>query len=173
MKNSAGEGQAKSTYTIKTKILILCAAIVGVSIICALTMNGMPFSGRAPVIQIAVSNKTGTAHYTVFHATTQHQLTEGLMNYTFDNCTHNQASCANMIIGELFSFGSYANVCFWMENTPEPLIQAWLSKNGTVSYIYDGIPYSTNIICANGSAVLELGKNLNIPLHIGDVVKSG
>jgi uncharacterized membrane protein (UPF0127 family) len=141
-------------------------------------ISGSPSSGRAPLIKISILYRTGNeSSYTVFHATTEPQWTEGLMNYTFGNCTVNRTSvsgsCADEVVGELFSFNNVTNTCFWMKNTPEPLVQAWLSENGTVSYIYDGVPYSTDVICANGSAVLELGKNLGIPLQVGDLARAG
>ncbi len=166
------EGRPRSNRT-GIKILILCAVIVCLSAAGALAIDGALFSGRAPLVSITIRNGTGVMHYTAFHATTPHQMTEGLMNYAFNNCTANRTACTNEVVGELFSFGNSSRWCFWMENTPEPLVQAWLSKNGTVSYIYDGVPYSTDTICANGSAVLELGKDLGIPLQVGDVVKSG
>ncbi len=170
-KTAEARTQMPSGKKARAAAIILCVMIVSAAVIVSLHMQGLLFSGPAPTIQITILNKNGEQHYSVFHATTPPQLTEGLMNYTFHNCTHNPTLCANDIVGELFSFGYTANQCFWMKNTPEELIQAWISENGTVTYTYDGIPYSTNIICANGSAVLELGKNLGIPLQTGDVVR--
>jgi uncharacterized membrane protein (UPF0127 family) len=170
MKESADGAHARAQCR-KKGTLILAVAVIAGLLMAAAVMSGA-FSGRAPLIQIAILNRTGgESHYTVFHATTQRQLTEGLMNYTFGNCTGQ--SCTGKIAGELFSFGSFNKWCFWMDNTPEPLVQAWLYNNGTVSYIYDGVPYSTNVICAYGTAVLELGQTLGIPLHVGDVLEQG
>ena len=168
---------AESRSRVKKEILVFCAVAIGLFVV-GVVMSGSPSSGRAPRIPISILYRTGKeSHYMVFHATTPQQLTEGLMNYTFDNCTANQtnvsSSCTDEIVGELFSLGNLTSACFWMKNTPEPLVQAWLSENGTVSYIYDGVPYSTDAICANGSTVLELGENLGIPLQVGDVVTVG
>lgn len=159
----------------RAALIVLCVVVAALLIVGIFAVYSFQSSGRAPLTKITISYKTGgEASYAVFHATTTQQLTEGLMNYTFGNCTANQTnasnSCTNETVGELFSFGNSTNVCFWMKNTPEPLVQVWILENGTVSYIYDGVPYSTNVTCAYGSAVLELGRNLGIPLQVGDTV---
>jgi uncharacterized membrane protein (UPF0127 family) len=172
-KTAEANAEAASGKKARAAIIILCIAVVSAAVIASLYIQGIIFSRPAPIIRITIANKTGVQRYAAFHATTQSQMVEGLMNYTFGSCTADEtnSTCANEPVGELFSFGYTANQCFWMKNTPEELIQAWLSENGTVTYVYDGIPYSTNVVCSNGSAVLELGKTLGIPLKVGDVVK--
>jgi uncharacterized membrane protein (UPF0127 family) len=123
-------------------------------------------SARAPTVVAHVAHQNGHAanNYTVFYASTPEERDEGLMNFTnFDSAG---------IVGEYFAFNSTNSQqqCFWMKDTPIPLVQAWLSENGTVSFIYNGTPESTQSVCEGGAAVLELDSNLRIPLSVGDVV---
>lgn len=115
---------------------------------------------HTPTTRIITLNVTtvsiGNSTYSVFLASTGQQQTRGLMNYTF--------SSTNSIVGELFiNLPSYP--CFWMKNTPEPLIQAWI-ENGSVVYLYNATPESDYVVCHNGSEVLELKKGITIA--IGD-----
>ena len=93
----------------------------------------------------------------MFLASTTKQQTKGLMNYTFMN---------GSVAGELFIDLPYPP-CFWMNNTPEPLTQTWIS-NGTATYIYNATPESDSVVCHNGTEVLELKKG--IPIAVGDRV---
>lgn len=81
----------------------------------------------------------------IYFAITPKQQTQGLMNIS---------NLSNGFIGMLFIFNTTKKQCFWMKNTILPLHQYWL-VNGTIIYTWNGIPYSTNVICNNGDAVLE------------------
>ncbi len=61
--------------------------------------------------------------------------------------------------------------CLWMFDTYEPLMQAWLSMNGTVLFIYNATPRNTTVVCSNGYNIVELYSKLGIPLHTGYKVK--
>jgi uncharacterized membrane protein (UPF0127 family) len=66
----------------------------------------------------------------------------------------------------LFVFPSNSSECFWMEDTPEPLTQVWIS-NGTITNVYNATPESTASVCAYGNWVLELYSRLPLNLSIG------
>ena len=83
------------------------------------------------------------------------------MNYTFACST--PGLCVN---GMLFVFPSNGTTCFWMKNTPEPLVQMWVS-NGTITSIYNATPESTASVCGLGDEVLELYSRLPINAKLG------
>lgn len=99
--------------------------------------------------------------YHVLTATNQAEWQRGLMNYTFA-CTV-PGGCIN---GMLFIFPSNETTCFWMKNTPEPLVQIWIS-NGNITKVYNAIPYDTKNVCGAGNEVLELYSLLPINATVG------
>lgn len=103
----------------------------------------------------------GSHSYFVLLATDAQQWQHGLMGYTF--ACRAPGMCVN---GMLFVFPSSGNVCFWMKDTPEPLIQVWID-NGTVTNVYNATPKSTTSVCAKGDAVLELYSRLPYNISVG------
>lgn len=81
----------------------------------------------------------------IYFAMTPEQQAQGLMNIT---------DLSKGFVGMLFIFNTTKNPCFWMKNTMLPLHQYWLVNN-TIVHTWNGTPYSINIICSRGDAVLE------------------
>ena len=96
------------------------------------------------------SVQAGGYSYNVLLALNQSEWVQGLMNYTFQCST--PGACVN---GMLFVFPYNGTECFWMKNTPQPLLQAWISGN-TITEAYYGKPENTSTVCAYGNEVLEL-----------------
>jgi uncharacterized membrane protein (UPF0127 family) len=111
--------------------------------------------------------RLGGYSYDVLSATNSAQWDQGLMNYTFA-C----ASPGNCVNGMLFVFPSDKQWCFWMKNTPEPLVQLWFS-NGIVTNRYNATPESTTNVCGTGNEVLELYSKLPINATIGSRLAQG
>jgi len=110
---------------------------------------------------LTIKTNNSTYNTTVYEAITQAEQEQGYMNVSIvgenveckDNC------------GMLFPFNTSQESCFWMKDTEFPIKQIWLNySNGEakVVYIENASPYSTNIVCAYGNAVLELPMNYTI-----------
>lgn len=133
-------------------IIIAAVAIFGFA--------AMAWYPAAPKLGSAVVGLGGYS-YNVFLATNQSEWRRGLMNYTFACAT--PGGCAN---GMLFVFPSSVSTCFWMKDTPEPLVQIW-ALNGIVTQVYNAIPEDTASVCGFGNEVLELNSRLPINAAVG------
>ncbi len=111
-----------------------------------------------PVTKVTVQKGTSNYTYYMYLATSISQQERGYMNVTsFGDCRGN-SPC----LGMLFYFQNYTALCFWMENTYMPMKQIWANNTGSVTYVYNATPFSTNTICAYGRMVLETPLSLNI-----------
>lgn len=152
----------------KAALAVIFVALIAAAVIAWFWMTQITTSK----VTINLVHGSGSRILTVLYATTTPQQTVGLMNYTF-NCSIGSQGC---IVGELFNFSSeipganQTRLCFWMENTPSPLVQAWISKSGTVLFTYNATPQSTATVCNNGYSVLELASRYNISISAGDKV---
>ncbi len=133
-------------------IVIYWLAILGPS--AALNNGPSLLNSKFHVGEIMVGNST----YYAYIADTTSLQQEGYMNETgIGDCGQTGRQC----LGMLFVFGNDSAQCFWMKNTYFALKQSWIS-NGKVSYVYDAVPLSTNVICSNGSMVLETNASFDI-----------
>lgn len=97
-------------------------------------------------------------------ASNSSQQSQGFQNVTdFGNC-NGFASQNNECLGMMFVFQSDQNLCFWMHNTPLPLLQAWISQNNTVVALYHAQPETDTTVCHNAMYVLESAPSNNITL---------
>ena len=104
----------------------------------------------------------------VYVASTSAQLVQGFQGASsFGNC-NGKATAAARCVGMIFVNPSNQIFCFWMNDTSIPLLQVWISSNGTVVHTYEATPESTNITCSFGSFVLETSSDTKI--DIGDIV---
>ena len=104
----------------------------------------------------------------VYVASTSSEQTQGLMGITsFGNC-NGFAAFESECIGMIFPVSSTQQICLWMHDTPIPLLQVWISENGTVTALYQAQPESDKSVCYPGMYVLETKQNLQIT--IGSVV---
>lgn len=101
--------------------------------------------------------------YGVYLAASAAQQQQGYMNQTTLGDCRGISPC----IGMIFLFNRQQQLCFWMQNTRIPLLQAWIN-NGTVVYIYQAQPYSRQAICYNATSVLETSPSQQ--LKVGDRV---
>ncbi len=160
----------------KSAAVVLFSAFAVVAALYMHWAQVAPGSGRTQLpatVRIQISGASGAHDFNVFYAASGAQQVKGLMNYTF-GCEIGDANC---VVGELFDFGSELNSsvesapqCFWMKNTPEPLTQAWIAKNGVVLEVYSATPESTASVCHEGYYVLELGARYGIGIVAGDHV---
>lgn len=112
----------------------------------------------------AGQNTSNSTSYYAYFAQTTAQQELGYMNQTWIGDCNMHAPCLGMV----FDIGNQSNICFWMKNTEIPLKQIWISNTGTVTYIYNGIPYSTVSICSPGTYVLET--SINSTIAPGDII---
>ncbi|MCW6159998.1 MAG: DUF192 domain-containing protein [Candidatus Micrarchaeales archaeon] len=116
------------------------------------------------ISHVLVISNNSTENYTVYVASNISQQEQGYMNQTSIGDCGGEANC----LGMLFPFGYQGEECFWMKNTEIPLKQMWIAGNGLITYSADAVPYSTSVICANGSMVLETAPSAGI--SVGDRV---
>ena len=114
------------------------------------------YLGSLPRGTITISSQ----QYTVLLALDGSAWQQGLMNASESDLLQSGA------IGMLFVFPSNSIRCFWMENTPMQLRQAWIANN-IMAYVYNATPYSTASVCHYGDYVLEVPASYNITLHAG------
>ncbi len=114
------------------------------------------------ISHMLVISSNSTENYTVYVASNISQQEQGYMNQTGLGDCGGGVNC----LGMLFLFGSQGEECFWMKNTEIPLKQMWIASNGMITYSADAVPYSTSVICANGSMVLETSPSAGI--SVGD-----
>jgi len=110
-------------------------------------------------LTIIASNNTYNT--TIYEAITQAEQEQGYMNVSI---VGKNVECKNNC-GMLFPFNTPQESCFWMKDTEFQIKQIWLNESGgeaRVVYIENASPYSTNIVCAYGNAVLELPMNYTI-----------
>lgn len=121
--------------------------------------------GSENVSKVTLGYQNGTVQsVNVYLAVTSIQQTTGLMNQTSMGTCNGKGNCYGM----LFVFPNLSNQCFWMENTIMPLKQFWITNN-VITYEYNAIPYSTQVICHIGNEVLET--NVNSTLTSGDYLR--
>jgi uncharacterized membrane protein (UPF0127 family) len=127
-----------------------------------------PYLVRTPATETAYLGSLPKG--TIYIASQQHAVLlalnesawqRGLMNASYGDISGMGA------IGMLFVFSNDSLQCFWMENTPMRLQQAWIA-NGTIAYVYNATPYSTTPVCHYGHYVLEVPSAYNITLHAGE-----
>jgi len=123
-----------------------------------------------PVSCIRVLDQKGDAIIAGFAyvASSQEQLEQGFMNVTtFGNC-NGFANESNPCVGMIFAFSSTQQECFWMHDTIVPLLQSWISANGTVTATYSASPETDATVCHPGQYVLE--SNVSALISGGDRV---
>ncbi len=125
----------------------------------------LPLDSTFNATTIFITHGNTTTKYGAYLALTQSQQQQGYMNQS----SLGDCKGINPCIGMLFVFNNSYNLCFWMKNTELPLTQAWVAQNGTITYVAQAQPYSTNSICAAGSMVLETSNNQ--ALSVGDKIK--
>ena len=114
------------------------------------------------ISRMLVISNNSTENYTVYVASNISQQERGYMNQTSLGDCGGGANC----LGMLFLFDHQGEECFWMKNTEIPLKQMWIASNGMITYSANAVPYSTSVICANGSMVLETSPSAGV--SIGD-----
>jgi uncharacterized membrane protein (UPF0127 family) len=137
----------------KQKILILLV-LAAVSVF-AYALYGM-MAYKPPLI---ANISIGGREYYAYLALTPEQQMKGLMNVTSIGDCYGQGNC----IGMLFVFRNGSYLCFWMKNTITPLKQYWI-RNGTITQVAIGTPYSTNQTCYYGDMVLETDASSNFSI---------
>ena len=96
-------------------------------------------------------------NFNVYLAATLQEQVQGLMNKTSIGTCNGLGNC----LGMLFVYQNSSSLCFWMENTPLPLKQLWITNN-IVTAEENGVPYSTAIYCHIGEMVLEVPMNSSV-----------
>ena len=138
------------------KFLVYEIAVLSVlALFVLLTWEFMPNRSLSsfPVKGIMVANKS----WNVYVAINQAQQEQGYMyQHTIGNC-NGKRNC----LGMLFPMQTNESICMWMHNTPIPLYQYWINSNAIV-YAYNGMPFSDQVVCHYGIAVLETNKTLPI-----------
>lgn len=107
--------------------------------------------GNSALAEVSVGGRS----YNVYLAITPEQQEKGLMNATSMGDCDGNGNCLGMLFVNLPS-----PACFWMKDTVMPLRQYWIS-DGTISYIWAGVPESTQVVCSNGNVVLETNASTN------------
>ena len=146
-------------------IFIMAATLLVIIIYSVFLANPLAGLKIANITVTSNSNHAQTV-FEVYLAVTTGEQERGLMYYNF---TCNVAGkCIN---GMLFVSNTSSEQCFWMENTPEPLMQIWIGANGTITNIYYATPESTASVCHYGKLVLELNRNISgVNISAGDVL---
>jgi uncharacterized membrane protein (UPF0127 family) len=139
----------------KQKILVLLV-LVAVAVF-SYVLYGIVTYRSSLIANISI----GGSEYYAYLALTPEQQTKGLMNVTSIGDCYGHGNC----IGMLFIFQNSSNLCFWMKDTIISLKQYWI-KNGTITQIAIGAPYSTNVTCYHGDMVLETNASSNF--NIGE-----
>lgn len=100
----------------------------------------------------------------VYVASTSSEQTQGFMGITsFGNC-NGFAAFESECIGMIFPVSNTQQICLWMHDTPIPLLQVWISENGTVTALYQAQPESDKSVCYPGMYVLETKQDLQITI---------
>lgn len=152
-----GESTMKSSLLLQILVVLIVVALVALYLVYSSAPHYTLNNFKKTTISILSGNST--LNGSVYLALNQSQLMQG---YQYQNNLGNCSIGASKCIGILFVFPSEQNLCFWMINTEMPLQQVWIGSNFTVTYIYNGTPYSKNTVCFNGTYVLEISPNLTI-----------
>lgn len=152
-----------------TGVAAVVSALIIVALLAGIYMYLNSGLSGFSVESIAVGNSsTVKLGGLVYVASTLKQQVQGFQGVSsFGSCNW-RANATSKCVGMLFAFGSEARQCFWMHDTPMPLQQDWISANGTVTYVYQGIPYDNTAICSNATYVLETYPNVSIT--VGDTL---
>lgn len=148
-----------SAYLLVAAALVLAAVLsfYYLSHSAKATTNASEYLNSLPKGTISIASQ----HYTVLLALNETAWQQGLMNASEDSLAQTGA------MGMVFAFPNNSVQCFWMENTPMRLQQAWIA-NGTIAYVYNATPYSTASVCHYGSSVLEVPSAYGIALRAGE-----
>ena len=150
------------------RLKILTAIAVALLLVIMTTLLYFkPYNTQLPkerVAAVSLEYANGTvSEANVYLAENLTQQETGLMYVkSMGNCNG-----VNDCYGMLFLFSNYSERCFWMDNTPMPLKQFWMTGN-VITFVYAATPYSTNTICHPGNRVLEA--DINSSLSVGDKV---
>jgi uncharacterized membrane protein (UPF0127 family) len=142
-------------HSVKTRVVVLASLVVLFAI--ALILWTYSEQTRVPAF---ANVSIGGRYYNVYLAVTLDQQAKGLMNVTSMGDCGGHGNCLGML------FVSPKPPCFWMKDTPLPLRQYWISGN-EISYVWTGVPQSTEVICSNGNLVLETNTSTNFAIGEG------
>jgi len=146
------------------RIAIVLAALILVLLTFSLTLQQKAMTNQLSLLKscdLAIIANNNIYNTTIYEAITQAEQEQGYMNVSI---VGKNVECKNNC-GMLFPFNTLQESCFWMKNTEFPIKQIWLNESGgeaKVVYIENASPYSTNIVCGYGNAVLELPMNYTI-----------
>ncbi|MGC8479769.1 MAG: DUF192 domain-containing protein [Candidatus Micrarchaeia archaeon] len=132
-------------------LFIILIVLIPISFLLLYYLNLLPLNFYYSSASIAILNCSrcnGTSKIVYIAQSYTQQITGMMYRNSFDGA-----------YGMLFVFNSTRQACMWMENTKIPLEQVWINSNGSISFIKNAIPYSTNITCAQGKYVLEVPYN--------------
>lgn len=132
-------------------ILVLSAAVL---------LAGFTYSAAFQKSPALAEISIGGRNYNVYLAITPEQQEKGLMNVTSIGDCYGNGNCLGML------FVGPNPACFWMKDTILPLKQYWISGN-VISYVWTGVPESTQTICAQGNFVLETNTSTNLTIGEG------
>jgi uncharacterized membrane protein (UPF0127 family) len=115
-------------------------------------------------IEIDSANSNSTIDGYVYVAATSSEQTQGFMGITSFGTCNGFAANESECIGMIFPVSSTQQICLWMHDTPIPLLQVWISQNGTVTTLYQAQPESDKSVCYAGMYVLETKPDLQITI---------